>query len=153
MAKSSWFFWLGVPNLRDLMPDDLRWSWCNNNRSKVHKKFSVLESSWKHPLTPTVQKSCLPQNQPLVPKRLGMAGIKCARQKKLNLPLLKALALTARFQEIQGVEGQITLRGSKHANLSWRFICSAGQASELCSQAKIWKGHTDAQMSEGAPLD
>ena len=24
----------GVPNLQDLMPDDLRWSWCNNNGNK-----------------------------------------------------------------------------------------------------------------------
>ena len=28
----------GIPNLRDLMPDDLRWSWYNNNRNKVHNK-------------------------------------------------------------------------------------------------------------------
>ena len=30
----------------DLMPDDLRWSWCNNNnRNKAHNKCNVLESS------------------------------------------------------------------------------------------------------------
>ena len=33
----------GVPNLRGLMPDVLRWNWCNNNRNKVHKKYSALE--------------------------------------------------------------------------------------------------------------
>ena len=38
----------GIPNLWDLMPDDLRWSWCNNNRNKVHNKCNVLE--W--PITP-----------------------------------------------------------------------------------------------------
>ena len=38
----------GVPNLWDLMPDDLRWSWCNNYRNKVHNKCNVLESSWNH---------------------------------------------------------------------------------------------------------
>ena len=39
----------GVPNLRDLMPDDLRWRWCNHNdRNKVHNKC-VLESSQIHP--------------------------------------------------------------------------------------------------------
>ena len=27
-----------VPNLWDLMPDDLRWRWCNNNRNKVHSR-------------------------------------------------------------------------------------------------------------------
>ena len=26
----------GVPNLRDLMPDDLRWSWSGDNRDKVN---------------------------------------------------------------------------------------------------------------------
>ena len=35
----------GVPNLWDLMPDDLRWSWCN----KEHNKCNVLESSPNHP--------------------------------------------------------------------------------------------------------
>ena len=37
------------PNLRDLMPDDLRWSWHHNNRNKVHNKCHVLESSPDHP--------------------------------------------------------------------------------------------------------
>ena len=36
-----------IPNLWDLMPNDLRWSWCKNN--KVHNKCNVLESSWNHP--------------------------------------------------------------------------------------------------------
>ena len=30
----------GVPNLCDLVPDDLRWSRCNSNRNKVHNKFN-----------------------------------------------------------------------------------------------------------------
>ena len=33
----------GVPSLQDLMPDDLRWNWCNNNRNKVHNKCNVLK--------------------------------------------------------------------------------------------------------------
>ena len=45
----------GVRNLRDLMPDDLGWSACNNNRNKVHNKCSELESSWNHPF-PSVEK-------------------------------------------------------------------------------------------------
>ena len=32
------------------MPDDLRWSRCNNNRNKVHNKSKALESSPNHPL-------------------------------------------------------------------------------------------------------
>ena len=35
----------GVPKFQDLMPNDLRWSWCNNNRNKAHNKCNVLESS------------------------------------------------------------------------------------------------------------
>ena len=42
----------GVPNLWDLMPDDLRWRWCNNNRNKVHNKFNVFESSTTVPPHP-----------------------------------------------------------------------------------------------------
>ena len=38
------------------MPDDLRWSWCNNNRNKVHDKCSVL----KHPQISPVHGKKLP---------------------------------------------------------------------------------------------
>lgn len=38
-----------VPNLQNLMPDDLRSSSYNNHRNKVHKKCNPLESSWSHP--------------------------------------------------------------------------------------------------------
>ena len=41
-----------VFNCQDLMPDDLRWSRCNNNRNKVHNKCNVLES----PLNQFVEK-------------------------------------------------------------------------------------------------
>ena len=62
----------GVPNLQDLMPDDLRWSWCNNNRNKVQNKCNVLESSGNYPSL--VLKNCLLWNQSLVPKRLGASA-------------------------------------------------------------------------------
>ena len=39
----------GGPNFWELMPDDLKWRWCNNNRNKVHNKCKALESSPKHP--------------------------------------------------------------------------------------------------------
>ena len=63
----------GVPNLQDLMPDDLRWSWRNNNRNKVHNKFDALESSQNHP-PPCLWKSFLSWNWSLVPKMLGTAA-------------------------------------------------------------------------------
>ena len=33
------------PSLQDVMPDDLRWSRCNNNGNKAHNKCHALESS------------------------------------------------------------------------------------------------------------
>ena len=38
----------GSPNLQELMLDDLRYNWCNNNRNKVHRKCSTLEPSRNH---------------------------------------------------------------------------------------------------------
>ena len=64
----------GVPNLQDLMLDDLRWGWCNNNRNKTHNKSTVLESSWNHPPHTSLWKT-LPWNWSLVPKSLGTAVI------------------------------------------------------------------------------
>ena len=46
----------GSPNLQDIIPDDLKWSWCNNNRNKVYNKWNALESFWNHPPTPSVEK-------------------------------------------------------------------------------------------------
>ena len=63
-------FTTGVPNLQDLMPGDLKWSWCNN-RNKVHNKWNALESSWSHIPTPSPWKHCLPGNRSPVPQRLG----------------------------------------------------------------------------------
>ena len=58
------------------MPDDLRWSWCNRNRNKVHNKCNAFESSLNHP-HPTLSpwKNCLPRNLSPVPKKLGIASL------------------------------------------------------------------------------
>ena len=56
----------GVPNHPDLTPDDLGWSWCNNNRNKVHDKCNALESSWNHaPSTPVRGKIVFHETGPL----------------------------------------------------------------------------------------
>ena len=62
----------GLSNLWNLMSDDLRWSWCSNNRNKVHSKCKVLKSS-KTISRPHPQsgKNCLPWNRSLVPKSGG----------------------------------------------------------------------------------
>ena len=48
-------FW--STNLWALMPDDLRWSWCNSTKSKVHNKCIVLGQSWTIPPTPICRKT------------------------------------------------------------------------------------------------
>ena len=57
----------GILRLQNLMPEDLRWSWCYKNRNKAHNKCNALESSWNHPPNPGLWKNCLPWCQ----KRLG----------------------------------------------------------------------------------
>ena len=37
-----------VPSLWDPVPEDLRWSWCNNNRNKARNKYNALESPPNH---------------------------------------------------------------------------------------------------------
>lgn len=67
-------FRAGVTNLRDLMPDYLRWSWCNNYRNKVYNKHNAFESSQNHTTPPlSLWRNCLSRNQSLVLKMLGTA--------------------------------------------------------------------------------
>ena len=44
--------WARVHKLQDIMSDNLRWSWYNNNRNKMHSNHNVLESSPNHPPCP-----------------------------------------------------------------------------------------------------
>ena len=53
----------GVPNLQYLMTDDVRWSWCRNNRNKKHNKCNALISSWSHPQPQSMEK--LSSTQPV----------------------------------------------------------------------------------------
>ena len=72
----------GVPKLQDLMTDDLRWSWSNNNRNKVQNKCNALESSPKHLVPPSLWKNCLPENQSLVPKSVETAVLSNGMKRK-----------------------------------------------------------------------
>ena len=65
---------VGGPNLQDLMPDDLRWSWYK--KIEIKGKINVMHLN--HPKTiPPAQswKNCLPWQQPLVPKRLEIIAL------------------------------------------------------------------------------
>ena len=55
ISQSRILRWVAIPfSSRSSRPRDLRWSWYNNNRNKVHNKCHVLDSSPKHllPLPP-----------------------------------------------------------------------------------------------------
>ena len=47
-SLNCWQSTAGAPYFWDLMPDGLRWSWCNN-RNKAQNKCNMLESSLNHP--------------------------------------------------------------------------------------------------------
>ena len=67
----------GVPNLQAADQYLLlvqKWHWIRN---KVYNKCNALESSWNHPSSPALWKSCLPWKRSLVPKRLGTAVLRC----------------------------------------------------------------------------
>ena len=56
------------------MPDDLRWSWCNDDR-----KWTINVVNLNHPQTIpfpwSVEKFCLSRNRSLMPKRLGTTAL------------------------------------------------------------------------------
>ena len=72
--SSYWQHLAGLLGHQHLIPDDLRWSWCNNNRNKVHRKDNAVESSPNHS-SPGSWKSRLPRNWSLVPERLGTIAL------------------------------------------------------------------------------
>ena len=74
-----------VPSLWYLMPDNLRWRWCNNDRNKVHNKYNTLESSWNHLPSPSLWKNCISRNWSLVPKRLGTSVLRISNQQLNSL--------------------------------------------------------------------
>ena len=61
----------GVPNFLNLMSNDLRWSWDNNTRNKVHNKCSVLQSLWNYHPPSTPQKSVVHETSPWCQKNVG----------------------------------------------------------------------------------
>ena len=68
--RKMWSPSAGVPCLQGLMPDDVRRSWCNNNRNKVHNKCNALESSWKQTTPPpwVRRKTVFHETSPWCPK-------------------------------------------------------------------------------------
>ena len=64
------------------MLDDLKWSWCNNNRNKVHSKCNALESSWNHPISQSLEE--LPFRKPFPgAKKVGDCCYRVMNEKEL----------------------------------------------------------------------
>ena len=59
---------IGVPRFQDLIPANMKWNSCNNNRNKVHNKCKALELSWNHIPYPGLWKYCLSWKWFLTPK-------------------------------------------------------------------------------------
>ena len=72
-SMSDTFPWskTGVPSLWDLMPDELRWSWCDYNRNKVNNKCNALESSQNYPSTLVRRKTVFHEIGPWPPKMVA----------------------------------------------------------------------------------
>ena len=69
-----------VPDLWDLMPDDLKWSWCNNNRNKACNKRNALESSQNHPPPPPVHGKIVLYEISPGAKKVGDHWFKCFKE-------------------------------------------------------------------------
>ena len=69
-----------VPDLWDLMPDDLKWSWCNNNRNKACNKHNALESSQNHPPPPPVHGKIVLYEISPGAKKVGDHWFKCFKE-------------------------------------------------------------------------
>ena len=76
-----------ISNLWYLMPDDLRWNLCSNDRNKVHNKYNVLETFPNHPPTLVHGKTVFHENMKTVSsaERLGTSALR-ARKCKQILP-------------------------------------------------------------------
>ena len=75
---------IGIPNLQDLMPDDLRWSWCNNNRNTVRNKCNAFESSPNHPSPPESVEKSSAKLVPILEGRLELLWLSCKSLFKSN---------------------------------------------------------------------
>ena len=75
-------FRAGIPSLWDLMPDDLRRSWCNSHRNKVHNRckctWIILKAPHRHHPLPChfIHGKCVfHEIGPWCQKRLGTAAL------------------------------------------------------------------------------
>ena len=85
------------------MPDDLRWSWCNNSRNIVHSKCNALELFWNCPLIPkSVEK--LSSTKPVTgAKKVGDCCSKCALVTQSCLTLCNSMNYSPLGSSVQGI--------------------------------------------------
>ena len=70
---SSIIYQIGAPNFQDLMPDDLRWRWCSNNRNKMD--INIMHLNHPQTISPTPMSSTKPVGEKTVPEKLGTTDL------------------------------------------------------------------------------
>ena len=85
------------------MPDDLRWSWCNNSRNIVHNKCNALELFWNRPLIPkSVEK--LSSTKPVTgAKKVGDCCSKCVLVTQSCLTLCNPMNYSPLGSSVHGI--------------------------------------------------
>ena len=116
-----------IPNLQAWMPDDLRWSWCNDDR-----KWTINVVNLNHPQTTPfpwpVEKFCLSRNRSLMPKRLGTTAL---LDQEVGCCLLSY---------IQREEMEILPSSSLWLLISFYILASSDTLSVSFPDCKPWAG-------------
>ena len=77
------WFKAGKPDVWDLMPDNLKWNWYNNN--KVYNIW-ICSNPLETIPSSISRKKCLPWTQSLVPERLQITGLKSSWLGEISSP-------------------------------------------------------------------
>ena len=141
----------GIPKLQDLLLDDLRWSWGNNNRNKMHNKCYALESSWNHTPLPGSWKNCLPRNQSVkcqkiwgrLPYKMGFGNSSNQRNKKSS-------TLNCGFRGRVNWLGRDFTRVSAYRK-TWPFQGIKRESKMIMIRVWNWTEPTDTCVTMWAP--
>ena len=116
------------------MPDDLRWSWSNNNRDTVYNKHNVFESYWNHP------HPCPPVRGKIVFHKIGPW---CQRGWGLLLLYLIILVLNSSQNWPLGALYELVFVFLLHASISvlflvWGFVCVCVCVCVCVTSLTVW---------------
>ena len=136
-----------VPNLWGLMPGDLKWSWCNNNRNRVHNECNSLESSQNHPLPSPQSMEKLSSTKPVPGAK--KAGNCCVHRFPCWEDLMQLHAHTSLTHGL-GINPvkTLALMLSHHYLQKMLNMCEAGSVDQNIKISKV-RPQTRKQISKG----